>query len=191
VLPRILDAARVKPDHLRTLSQTRIVVAFDETVTDDDLTDVVAAFAASYGRRCRGTARGVLAEPVRNSESLAAHHAVLHLIVFNTHHSETEMLRNLKRLENRDLLTAAIDFPWLMHDEAQCQTEMIPSPGRLQPPAPPAPRVPAQGVRDAVPPAREWLAEITGFAKVSLQPNAGSQGSLRAARDRAYHQHPR
>src|SRR5467141_1935077 len=50
VLPRILDAARVKQINLRTLSQTRIGVAFDETVTDDDLTDVVAAFAAPMGR---------------------------------------------------------------------------------------------------------------------------------------------
>src|SRR5467141_2187346 len=50
VLPRILDAARVKQINLRTLSQTRIGVAFDETVTDDDLTDVVAAFAAPLGR---------------------------------------------------------------------------------------------------------------------------------------------
>src|SRR3989454_685712 len=50
VLPRIIDAARAKLINLRTLSQTRIGVAFDETVTDDDLTDVVAAFAAPMGR---------------------------------------------------------------------------------------------------------------------------------------------
>src|SRR5437773_1368284 len=50
VLPRIVDAARAKQINLRTLSQTRIGVALDETVTDDDLTDVVEAFAAPLGR---------------------------------------------------------------------------------------------------------------------------------------------
>src|SRR5437867_12944293 len=50
VLPRIIDAARVKQINLRTVSQTRIGVALDETVTDADLTDLVAAFAGPIGR---------------------------------------------------------------------------------------------------------------------------------------------
>src|SRR2546425_5407776 len=71
VLPRIIDAARVKLINLRTLSQTRIGVAFDETVTDDDLTDVVAAFAAPMGREVGAQHAAPLQKGLRIPESLA------------------------------------------------------------------------------------------------------------------------
>src|SRR2546425_2553224 len=71
VLPRIIDAARVKQINLRTLSQTRIGVAFDETVTDEDLTDVVAAFAAPMGREVGAQHAAPLQKGLRIPESLA------------------------------------------------------------------------------------------------------------------------
>src|SRR5467141_1433429 len=190
VLPRIIDAARVKQINLRTLSQTRIGVALDETVTDADVQDVIAAFAGPAGR----DAGAQHAAPLRNAsaipESLTRTTPFCTHPVFNTHHSETEMLRYLKRLENRDLsLTAAMIPLGSCTMKLNATTEMLPITwsgfNRLHPFAPRS-----QGYATLFRQLEEWLAEITGFAKVSLQPNAGSQGEFAGLLViRAYHQH--
>ena len=192
VLPRILDAARVKQINLRTLSQTRIGVAFDETVTDGDLADVIAAFAGPIGRDV-GAQHAAFSENVSTiPESLARTTPFCTHPVFNTHHSETEMLRYLKKLEDRDLsLTAAMIPLGSCTMKLNATTEMIPITwrgfGRLHPFAP---RSQAQGYATLFRELEKWLAEITGFAKVSLQPNAGSQGEFAGLLViRAYHQH--
>src|SRR5216683_3109047 len=105
ILPRIIDAARIKQINLRTLSQTRIGVAFDETVTTGDVADVIAAFAAGVEKNAPPPREAPSAIP----EGLARTTPFCTHPVFNTHHSETEMLRYLKKLEDRDLsLTAAM-----------------------------------------------------------------------------------
>ncbi|HEV8510906.1 MAG TPA: aminomethyl-transferring glycine dehydrogenase [Gemmatimonadales bacterium] len=196
VLPRIIDAARAKQINLRTLTQTRIGVALDETVTAQDVADVVAAFAAPTGRDVRAVgARHVV--PLPNDDtaippSLARMTPFCTHPVFNTHHSETEMLRYLKRLEDRDLsLTAAMIPLGSCTMKLNATTEMIPITwrgfNRLHPFAP---RSQAQGYATLFRQLEEWLGEITGFAKVSLQPNAGSQGEFAGLLViRAYHQH--
>ncbi len=194
VLPRILDAARAKQINLRTLSQTRLGVALDETVTDDDLTDLVGAFAAPLAREVGAQHAAPLPadalpgipELLRRTTPFCTHP------VFNTHHSETEMLRYLKRLEDRDLsLTSAMIPLGSCTMKLNATTEMIPITwrgfNRLHPFAP---RSQAQGYATLFRQLEEWLAEITGFAKVSLQPNAGSQGEFAGLLViRAYHQH--
>jgi len=188
VLPRIIDAARVKQINLRTLSQTRIGVALDETVTDADVADVVTAFAVGSDK----SAGPVRDAPSAIPESLARSTPFCTHPVFNTHHSETEMLRYLKRLEDRDLsLTAAMIPLGSCTMKLNATTEMIPITwrgfNRLHPFAP---RAQAQGYATLFRQLEAWLAEITGFATVSLQPNAGSQGEFAGLLViRAYHQH--
>ena len=191
-LPRIISAARAKQINLRTLSQTRIGVAFDETVTDDDVADVIAAFAAPTGRNVGAQHAAPLPdhssipEPLKRTSPFCTHP------VFNTHHSETEMLRYLKRLEDRDLsLTSAMIPLGSCTMKLNATTEMIPITwggfGRLHPFAP---REQAQGYATLFRQLEEWLAAITGFAKVSLQPNAGSQGEFAGLLViRKYHEH--
>src|SRR5213592_1179160 len=192
VLPRITDAARVKQINLRTLSQTSIGVALDETVTDADLTDVVAAFAAQMGRDVGVQHAAPLPNDSAIPESLVRTTPFCTHPVFNTHHSETEMLRYLKRLEDRDLsLTAAMIPLGSCTMKLNATTEMIPITwrgfNRLHPFAP---RTQAQGYATLFRQLEEWLAEITGFARVSLQPNAGSQGEFAGLLViRAYHRH--
>ena len=191
VLPRIMDVARVKQINLRTLSQTRIGVAFDETVTDDDLTDVVAAFAAPLGRDL-GTQRAAERNGSAIPESFARTTPFCTHPVFNTHHSETEMLRYLKKLEDRDLsLTAAMIPLGSCTMKLNATSEMIPITWRgFNGLHPFAPRSQAQGYATLFRQLEEWLAEITGFARVSLQPNAGSQGEFAGLLViRAYHRH--
>jgi glycine dehydrogenase len=188
VLPRIIDAARAKLINLRTLSQTRIGVALDETVTADDVADVIAAFAVGTDK----SAGPVRAAPSAIPESLARTTPFCTHPVFNTHHSETEMLRYLKRLEDRDLsLTAAMIPLGSCTMKLNATTEMIPITWRgFNGLHPFAPRSQAQGYATLFRQLEAWLAEITGLAKVSLQPNAGSQGEFAGLLViRAYHQH--
>src|SRR5438309_4092665 len=188
ILPRIIDAARIKQINLRTLTQTRIGVAFDETVTTEDVAHVIAAFAAGVEKNALPPREAPSAIP----EGLARTTPFCSHPVFNTHHSETEMLRFLKKLEDRDLsLTAAMIPLGSCTMKLNATTEMIPITwagfNRLHPFAP---RSQAQGYARLFRQLEEWLAEITGFAKVSLQPNAGSQGEFAGLLViRAYHKH--
>src|SRR6059036_1061693 len=188
ILPRIIDAARIKQINLRTLTQTRIGVAFDETVTTEDVADVIAAFAAGVEKIALPPRYAPTAIP----EGLARTTLFCTHPVFNTHHSETEMLRYLKKLEDRDLsLTAAMIPLGSCTMKLNATTEMIPITwrgfNRLHPFAP---RSQAQGYATLFRQLEDWLAEITGFAKVSLQPNAGSQGEFAGLLViRAYHEH--
>ena len=179
--PRIIEAARAKKINLRTLSPTRIGIAFDETTTMTDVNDVLAAFG--------GKENAIPAPPALPLRLTRASAFCTHP-VFNRHHSETEMLRYLKRLEDRDLsLTSAMIPLGSCTMKLNATTEMIPVTwpefGRLHPFAP---REQARGYTTLFGQLEEWLAEITGFASVSLQPNAGSQGEFTGLLViRAYH----
>jgi glycine dehydrogenase len=185
-LQRILDAARAKQVNLRTLSQTRIGVAFDETVTDADLADVIAVFAGPIGRDLGVQTSNASAIP----ESLARTAPFCTHPVFNTHHSETEMLRYLKKLEDRDLsLTTAMIPLGSCTMKLNAATEMLPITwehfSRVHPFAP---TDQAQGYAQIIHELEEALCVITGFSAISLQPNSGAQGELTGLMAiRAYH----
>ena len=98
--------------------------------------------------------------------------------VFNTHHTETEMLRYLKKLESRDLsLTTSMIPLGSCTMKLNATAEMFPiSWPEISKLHPFAPNDQTVGYREMADQLEDWLAEITGFAAVSLQPNAGSQG---------------
>jgi glycine dehydrogenase len=182
---RVHEAARARRINLRALEATRVTVALDETVGGDDLSDLVEVFA--LGRpvpALRGDAPAVLPAALRRTSAYLAHP------VFARHHSETEMLRYLKRLENRDLsLTSAMIPLGSCTMKLNATTEMIPVTwpafGRIHPFAP---RAQAEGYAELFRQLETWLNEITGFAATSLQPNAGSQGEFAGLLViRAYH----
>ena len=110
--------------------------------------------------------------------------------VFNRHHSETEMLRYIKRLESRDLSLAQSMIPLgSCTMKLNATAEMIPVTwpelGGLHPFAP---ADQAKGYHEMFAQLEAWLAEITGFAAISLQPNAGAQGEYTGLLViRAYH----
>ncbi len=143
-------------------------VAFDETTTDED----VAAIAKVFGAQVvEGGGEGWDSGLSRISDFLTQK-------VFNSYHSETEMLRYLKRLESKDLALNESMIPL-----GSC-TMKLNATSEMAPLSWPEvallhPFVPAEqsaGYREALGLLEDWLAEITGFAAVSLQPNAGSQG---------------
>jgi len=139
-------------------------VSFDETTTAEDLNRLVGRNVeifpdADFGTFTRTTL--FLTHPV-----------------FNRYHTEHEMLRYIKRLEAKDLsLTTSMIPLGSCTMKLNATAEMIPvtwpEVGRLHPFAP---RDQTEGYRTLFQQLETWLAEITGFAAVSLQPNAGSQG---------------
>jgi glycine dehydrogenase len=170
---KIHEAARAKGINLRALSATRIAVALDETVGGEDLRDLLDVFALGADvPALRGDAPvSIPAEHARTS-------AYLTHPVFSRYRSETEMLRYLKKLEDKDLsLTSAMIPLGSCTMKLNATTEMIPVTWREFGGIHPfAPRDQAKGYAELFGQLESWLNEITGFAATSLQPNAGSQG---------------
>ncbi len=186
----ILAEAERRRLNLRELSPTRLGVALDETVTPADLADLVAVFRAGAGAAAPDAA-AILAEGRRAIPAgLARTSGFMGHPVFHRHRSETEMLRYIKALEARDLsLTAAMIPLGSCTMKLNATSEMVgitwPAFGALHPFAP---RAQAAGYAELFTELEAWLAEITGFAAVSLQPNAGSQGEFAGLLViRAYH----
>src|SRR5690349_6014006 len=178
-LPRLLDAARARNINLRQLSPTRLCVALDETVTLGDLADLIAIFSLNEALPFMLDDIGVKRERAI-PQSLNRTSTYLDHPVFHRHHSETEMLRYIKRLEARDLsLTSAMIPLGSCTMKLNATTEMMPVSwrefNRLHPFAP---RDQAAGYQLLFSQLQYQLSEITGFAAVSLQPNAGSQGEF-------------
>ena len=176
-LPSIMDAARVKRMNFRKLADSRIGISLDETTTLADIRDIVEVFAGGktvdLNQLAAQVESAIPANLVRTTKFLT--HPVFH-----RHRSETEMLRYLKMLEDRDLsLTSAMIPLGSCTMKLNATTEMIPVTwpefGKLHPFAP---REQARGYSEMFDRLEKALAEITGFAGVSLQPNAGSQGEF-------------
>ena len=188
-LPRLIDAARARRINLRTVSPTRLGVSLDESTTLGDLADLVAAFSLNEVLPFMVEDLGVKAETAI-PDALRRRSPYLTHPVFHRYRSETEMLRYIKRLEARDLsLTTSMIPLGSCTMKLNATTEMVPLSwrefNRLHPFAP---REQATGYRTLFRQLEDMLAEITGFAQVSLQPNAGSQGEFTGLLViRAYH----
>ncbi len=176
-LPRILDAARSRKINLRVLDSHHVSVALDETVSVADLSDLISVFSLDVALPHMLGDSGAHLEPAI-PESLTRTSPYLTHRVFHRCHSETEMLRYIKRLEAKDLsLTSAMIPLGSCTMKLNATTEMMPVGwrefNRLHPFQPPSQ---TQGYLQLFSQLETSLAEITGFSRVSLQPNAGSQG---------------
>jgi glycine dehydrogenase len=193
-----LDEAKVTDVHqaavsrrmnLRAISPTRIGVALDETTGPGDVAELLDVFALGgkpppLEKLSPPAEEGIPAGLARTSSFLT--HPVFH-----RHRSETEMLRYLKQLEDRDLsLTSAMIPLGSCTMKLNATTEMIPVTwAEFSGLHPFAPRDQAQGYAQLFRELEEQLAEVTGFESISLQPNAGSQGELAGLLViRAYHE---
>jgi glycine dehydrogenase len=170
----LLQAAQALGLNLRARGEESLVIALDETT--DDLTPLFKAF---NNRKDPGfSLEELAAEAAGDFGPLTRTSDFLTHPVFNTHHTETEMLRYIRRLEAKDLsLTTSMIPLGSCTMKLNATSEMLPVSwpefARLHPFAPPEQ---AEGYAILATQLEEWLAEITGFAGVSLEPNAGSQG---------------
>ena len=162
----LLRAARDAGFNFRCVDDGAVGIALDETVTRDDLT----ALASVLGAPLAGAAPGVNV-PERSG-------SLLPQTVFHRYHSEHEMLRYLRRLEDKDIALNRSMIPLgSCTMKLNATAEMIPItwPGFAEI-HPFAPEDQTRGYRLLIERLADWLRELTGFAAVSLQPNAGSQG---------------
>jgi glycine dehydrogenase len=187
----VLAAAAKLRINLRAYDDGTVGVALDEAVEREELVAVCSAFAAAVpdaaAARLAELEVSVDAEipaPFARSSGFLTHE------VFNTHRAEHEMLRYLHRLQARDLSLVQSMIPLgSCTMKLNATAEMIPLSwpelARMHPFAPPEQW---RGYRELMDQLAGWLAEITGFAAVSLQPNAGSQGEYAGLLAiRAYH----
>ncbi|ROS01253.1 glycine dehydrogenase [Sinobacterium caligoides] len=172
VMARALEAEI----NLRKLDENTVTISFDETTTLEDVDDLFAVFAdAIVDFNAASLDDNALC---RIPESLLRDDDVLSHAVFNSYHSETEMLRYLKRLENKDVaLNRSMIALGSCTMKLNATAEMIPiaQPGfnRLHPFVP---KEQAQGYLEMTNNLEQMLVACTGYDAVSLQPNAGSQG---------------
>ena len=165
-----------------------IGISVDETTTAADCKVILDALAVSENKKSIDVSSN--GKEMTWPDSFRRQSSYLTHPVFNTHHSEHEMLRYIKRLENKDL-----SMVHSMISLGSCTmklngtTEMIPlswpEVGNIHPFAPPAQ---TEGYQIMIAALEDWLKEITGFSGVSLQPNSGAQGEYAGLMViRAYH----
>jgi len=173
-LTEILSASQAKEINLRVIDAQTVGISLDETTSINDIIDLWEIFAES---ELTFTVEDVL-NPSENLTAFTRKSAYLTHPVFNSYHSETELLRYIHRLETKDLsLTTSMIPLGSCTMKLNATAEMIPVTwpefGKLHPFAP---KAQTQGYQILFEQLENWLAEITGFAGISLQPNAGSQG---------------
>ncbi|MCE2398724.1 MAG: aminomethyl-transferring glycine dehydrogenase [Gemmatimonadetes bacterium] len=171
---RTLAAARSQRINLRDFGDGSVGVALDETVAASDVDDLLAVFGTEgSARRLAGSF-----EPDAYPSGLERTTPFLTHPVFNSHHSETEMLRYIRRLESRDLSLTTSMIPlgsctMKLNATSQMTPLTWPEFGALHPFAP---REQAGGYARIIGDLEEWLGEISGLPAISLQPNSGAQG---------------
>ena len=167
----ILARCAEKKINLRTDVAGSLGVSLDESVTADDLTDLLACFGADFTAADVETAGNLDAALLRDDE-------ILTHPVFNRYFAEHEMLRYINRLASKDLsLTTSMIPLGSCTMKLNATSEMLPVTwaefGALHPFVP---ADQAKGYAKMIGKLEDWLAEITGFHAVSIMPNAGSQG---------------
>lgn len=186
---KLKSLAESKSINLRYYENGNVGVAFDETKTIDDVKELLEVFAEAAGKsttiKLKSEIEIGFGVGLNRTSDFMTHP------VFNTHHTEHEMLRYLKSLENKDLsLVHSMISLGSCTMKLNATAEMIPVTwpefGKMHPFAPVNQ---AQGYHELFNNLNDWLCEVTGFAKMSLQPNSGAQGEYAGLMViRAYHE---
>ncbi|MDP9822959.1 glycine dehydrogenase [Nocardioides massiliensis] len=182
----VVAAARERGIHLLLVDADRVGISTSETTTVDVLDRLGEAFgiAAADWDALSGTVGDALPAALVRESGFLEHP------VFGSHHSETAMLRYISRLARRDYALDRGMIPLgscTMKLNATTEMEPIGLPGFADL-HPFAPAEDAAGYHEMIGQLESWLAEVTGYAAVSIQPNAGSQGELAGLLAiRAYH----
>jgi len=184
----IHELARSRGINLREVDGDHLAISLDETVTEDDLKGLLAVFEDTQGQSvevCLNPAQleGIPGALLREGPALT--HPV-----FSSVHSETDMLRYLRRLADKDLALDRTMIPLgSCTMKLNATVEMIPITWKKFSGIHPfVPSDQAQGYRELIEKLSQYLCEVTGYDAVSLQPNSGAQGEYAGLMAiRAYH----
>ena len=165
----LADAERM---NFRKIGDSTVCISLDETTTEQDVRDILKVFAAEHEASLDADSDlGIPNSLLRKSEYLQHE-------VFNSYHSETELLRYMKCLENKDYsLTHGMIPLGSCTMKLNATTEMVPVtwPGfaNIHPFAPNQQWV---GYQEMISELEDWLAKLSGYDAVCMQPNSGAQG---------------
>ncbi len=185
-LKAIVQRGKNERLNFRLIDATHLGVSFDETTTRETIEAIWRAFGADmdFAALTKRQAGDALPPDLRRTSPFLQHP------VFHRYHSETELLRYMRKLADRDLALDRAMIPLgSCTMKLNATAEMIPVTwpefGALHPFAPPAQ---ARGYTELFERFNSWLCEITGYDAISLQPNSGAQGEYAGLLAiRAYH----
>lgn len=200
----IKNLAKDEGINIRQNGSDSVIISIDETVEERDLLALIKVFARAGGNNGTGalaeyaplleqflessqsaTALEHIPEPLRRQSAYLTHP------IFNTHHSETELLRYIHHLQSKDLSLVHSMIPLgscTMKLNASAEMALITLPG-FSNVHPAAPAEETKGYRDIINALEDQLKEITAMDGVSLQPNSGAQGEFAGLRAiRKYHE---
>ncbi|KAA0449700.1 MAG: aminomethyl-transferring glycine dehydrogenase [Candidatus Thioglobus sp.] len=177
----LFEKAQKQNINLRLLSDNQLTITVDEATTADELSELLAVFSINN----LGSGKVNIADDMLRKSDYLTHP------VFSLYHSETEMMRYLKRLENKDItlnhsMIALGSCTMKLNAATQMYPISLPGFANLHPYAPAAQTL---GYQQLFQDLQQALVQITGYDAVCLQPNAGSQGEFAGLLAiRAYHQ---
>lgn len=165
----VFSKARTKNITVNLISENCISISVDETTTEQTLIDLLESFGVAN-----------LAAASQPNIKLQRTSSYLVHEVFNSHHSETAMLRYLKRLADYDFALDRGMIPlgsctMKLNSTTEMEAVTWPEFAGLHPFAP---KEDVQGYLELIDQLTSWLSDVTGYSDISLQPNAGSQGEL-------------
>jgi glycine dehydrogenase len=178
----VLKRANAQNINIRVQSNCRVSVSFDETSTLNDVADIASLFDGQPPQQAADYVNALAqVMPVESDVLLAGLRrsgAVLTHSVFNRYHSETEFMRYMKRLENKDIslvhsMIALGSCTMKLNAASEMAPVTWPEFANIHPFAP---SIQTMGYTQMLQQLSDWLAEITGFDAVSFQPNSGAQG---------------
>lgn len=186
-IDRVQDLAQAAEINLRYINDS-VCISFDETVALKDVNLLLALFASAQSKSLAQLEEikddSVLPKSLTRNSSYLTHP------VFNTYRSETEMMRYIKKLENKDIslvhsMIALGSCTMKLNAASELMPLSWPEFGAIHPYAPSSQ---TKGYLEMIKNLEKYLCEITGFAAMSLQPNSGAQGEYAGLMViRAYH----
>ena len=181
---KVMAAAEAKEINFRLVDAKHVGISLDQTIEQNDLNDIVSVFANAAKEVTYKASSLISSSNLKRTSSYLTHPT------FNSYHSESEMMRYIKRLENKDLsLVHSMISLGSCTMKLNAASELLP----LTWPEfasihPFVPLNQAQGYAELIEQLNKDLSEITGFARMSFQPNSGAQGEYAGLMViRAYH----
>lgn len=176
----VVTRALAASANFRTDVDGQISISLDETTTRDNIADLFdILLGEGHGLDVATLDQQIVASGHASiPATLVRESEILTHPVFNSYHSETEMLRYIKRLENKDLalnhsMISLGSCTMKLNATAQMVPVSWPEFANMHPFAP---KDQAQGYKKMIDELAEWLVELTGYDKMSMQPNSGAQG---------------
>jgi len=176
----IIERALISGVNLRSDVEGQISISLDETTTRADVAQLFTILlGAGHGLDVAGLDAQIVTQGSTSiPQTLVRESEILTHPVFNSYHSETEMLRYIKRLENKDLalnhsMISLGSCTMKLNATAQMMPVTWPEFANMHPFAP---QDQALGYKKMIDELADWLVELTGYDKMSMQPNSGAQG---------------